>query len=395
MKITKVDIYLLDATAQRASRRPICCRVWTDEGIYGDGEAGIAFDYAAPAGIGMLQDISRLVIGMDPMRVDELWQRMYKVSFWGQGGGPVVFSAISAIDIALMDIKGKALQVPIYELLGGKVHDSVRCYASQLQFGWNEDVGPRGSAQEYADICKLAMEDGYDAVKVDFTMYDRDKREISYQDCEGFLSNDFYAMVEERIAAIREACGPVDLLMENHGRTDVTSAIRLGELCDKYHFYALEEPTTPLRPEFQRLVREKVRTPLAAGERLYTRWQFLNYFKENSIQLAQPDACNCGGISECHKIRTMAEAFDVKAQIHCAGGPIATAAALQVSAATTNFAIYEHHFRSTQPAIIWLGKYNDQPKNGRFWIPDRPGLGQELSEAAIAEALVHVTVDQP
>ena len=248
MKITKVDIYLLDATAQRASRRPICCRVWTDEGIYGDGEAGIAFDYAAPAGIGMLQDISRLVIGMDPMRVDELWQRMYKVSFWGQGGGPVVFSAISAIDIALMDIKGKALQVPIYELLGGKVHDSVRCYASQLQFGWNEDVGPRGSAQEYADICKLAMEDGYDAVKVDFTMYDRDKREISYQDCEGFLSNDFYAMVEERIAAIREACGPVDLLMENHGRTDVTSAIRLGELCDKYHFYALEEPTTPLRP---------------------------------------------------------------------------------------------------------------------------------------------------
>ena len=89
MKITKVDIYMLDATAQRASRRPICCRVWTDEGFYGDGEAGIAFDYAAPAGIGMLQDISRLVIGKDPMRTDELWERMFKVSFWGQGGGPV------------------------------------------------------------------------------------------------------------------------------------------------------------------------------------------------------------------------------------------------------------------------------------------------------------------
>ena len=85
MKITKVDIYMLDATAQRASRRPICCRVWTDEGFYGDGEAGIAFDYAAPAGIGMLQDISRLVIGKDPMRTDELWERMFKVSFWGQG----------------------------------------------------------------------------------------------------------------------------------------------------------------------------------------------------------------------------------------------------------------------------------------------------------------------
>lgn len=167
MKITKVDIYMLDATAQRASRRPICCRVWTDEGFYGDGEAGIAFDYAAPAGIGMLQDISRLVIGKDPMRTDELWERMFKVSFWGQGGGPVVFAAISAIDIALMDIKGKVLNVPVYELLGGKVNDSIRCYASQLQFGWNEDVGPRGTAKEYADICKYAMEDGYDAVKLD------------------------------------------------------------------------------------------------------------------------------------------------------------------------------------------------------------------------------------
>ena len=169
---------MLDATAQRASRRPICCRVWTDEGFYGDGEAGIAFDYAAPAGIGMLQDISRLVIGKDPMRTDEVWERMFKVSFWGQGGGPVVFAAISAIDIALMDIKGKVLNVPVYELLGGKVNDSIRCYASQLQFGWNEDVGPRGTAKEYADICKYAMEDGYDAVKLDFTLYDRDKKDI-------------------------------------------------------------------------------------------------------------------------------------------------------------------------------------------------------------------------
>ena len=113
MKITKVDIYMLDATAQRARRRPICCRVWTDDGFYGDGEAGIAFDYAAPAGIGMLQDISRLIIGKDPMRTDELWERMFKISFWGQGGGPVVFAAISAIDIALMDIKGKVLNVPM------------------------------------------------------------------------------------------------------------------------------------------------------------------------------------------------------------------------------------------------------------------------------------------
>ena len=257
---------MLDATAQRASRRPICCRVWTDEGFYGDGEAGIAFDYAAPAGIGMLQDISRLVIGKDPMRTDELWERMFKVSFWGQGGGPVVFAAISAIDIALMDIKGKVLNVPVYELLGGKVNDSIRCYASQLQFGWNEDVGPRGTAKEYADICKYAMEDGYDAVKLDFTLYDRDKKDIPNRDCEGFVSTDFYNMVEERIVAIREACGNVDIIMENHGRTDVTSGIKLGELCDKYNFYALEEPCTPLRPEFQKLISDPEQKEYVYGD---------------------------------------------------------------------------------------------------------------------------------
>lgn len=157
MKITKVDIYMLDATAQRASRRPFAAASGRTRASTGTAKRASPFDYAAPAGIGMLQDISRLIIGKDPMRTDELWERMFKISFWGQGGGPVVFAAISAIDIALMDIKGKVLNVPIYELLGGKVNDSIRCYASQLQFGWNEDVGPRGTAKEYADICKYAM----------------------------------------------------------------------------------------------------------------------------------------------------------------------------------------------------------------------------------------------
>lgn len=274
----------------------------------GDGEAGIAFDYAAPAGIGMLQDISRLIIGQRPDAHGRALGAHVQNQLLGPGRRPVVFAAISAIDIALMDIKGKVLNVPIYELLGGKVNDSIRCYASQLQFGWNEDVGPRGTAKEYADICKYAMSEGYDAVKLDFTMYDRDKKDIPNRDCEGFISNDFYKMVEERIAAIREECGDVDIIMENHGRTDVTSAIKLGELCDKYNFYALEEPATPLRPEFQKLIREKVRTPLAAGERLYTRWQFLNYFKDNSHP-----ACAAG----CLQLRRH---FRMQENLHHGGG---------------------------------------------------------------------------
>jgi len=394
MIITKVDIYMLDAGAQRASRRPVCCRVHTDEGIYGDGEAGIAFDYAAPSGIGMLQDLSRLIIGEDPMRVDALWEKLFKLSFWGQGGGPVVFAAMSAIDIALMDIKGKALNVPIYELIGGKYRDKVRCYASQLQFGWNDRIGPWGRKEEYAEICQYAMEEGYDAVKIDFALYDRDGKETNFQDVEGFISYDLYEMVEERIVAIREACGKLDIIMENHGRTDSISAIRLGELCDKYHMYCLEEPTTLLNTEFQSRVQKRIKTPIGSGERIYTRWQYLNFFRDNSIQLVQPDACNCGGITEGKKICDMAHAFDVKAQIHCAGGPISTAAALQLTAAITNFAIYEHHFRSTQPSIACLGKYDYQPVKGKYSIPDLPGLGQELSDFAIKTALAHVTVTE-
>jgi L-alanine-DL-glutamate epimerase-like enolase superfamily enzyme len=387
MKITRIDIYMLDAGAQRAKRRPVCCRISTDEGICGDGEAGIAFGLSAPAGIGVIQDLATVLIGMNPMRVDAIWEKLFKESFWGQGGGPVFFSGMSAIDIALMDIKGKALGVPVYELLGGKYRDKLRCYASQLQFGWNESIGPFGPKEEYAAIAKYAMDDGYDAIKVDFTWFDRNRRAIDFDKCEGFLSLDFLRMVEERMAAIRETCGNVDMIMENHARTDTISSIKLGELCDKYGIYAYEEPTSLLNLDALKNVQARVKTPIAAGERIYTRWQYINFFKNNAIQLVQPDACNCGGITECKKICDMAHAFDVKAQIHCAGGPISTAAAI------TNFAIYEHHFRSTQPSVTALGKYDYQPKDGMYEIPNLPGIGQEMSEFAIESALAHVTVE--
>jgi len=398
MKITKVDVYMLDAGEQRNSRRPICCRIHTDEGIYGDGEAGIAFDYSAPAGIGMIKDLSRLIIGEDPMRIDYIWEKLLKYSFWGQGAGPVLYSGMSAIDIALTDIKGKALHIPCYELLGGKFRSELRCYASQLQFGWTTMIGPFGKKEDYVKVTKHAMSEGYDAVKIDFTMYDRDGKYIprlvnGNATCEGFISRDFYKMVEERLEAIREECPDVDIIVENHGRTDTTSAIRLGQLCDKYDCYAYEEPTMLQNVDFQREVRSRVNTPIGSGERIYTRWGFLNFFRTNSIQLVQPDACNCGGMSETKKICDMAHAFDIKAQIHCAGSPISTAAALHLSAAITNFAIYEHHFRSTQPAITVLGKYDYQPQNGIYKVPDLPGLGQELSDYAIKTALEHVTIE--
>lgn len=395
MKITKVDVYMLDATVQRASRRPIIARIHTDEGIYGDGEAGIALGTGAPAAFGMVQDLSRLIIGMDPMNNEQIWHRMFKSSFWGMGGGPVVFAGISALDIALWDIKGKALGVPVYQLLGGKCRDSVRCYASQLQFGWYEKIGPWGKTEDYVKIVEFALSQGYDCVKIDFTQFDKDGNRLPTTAAEGILTRPFINMIDERMGAIRKELGyNFDIIVENHCRTDAISGVMIGELCDKYKVMAYEEPTVPLNPEMHKVVRSKVRTPIASGERIFGRWGFYNFFKNDAVQLIQPDICNCGGLTEGKKICDLAEIFDATVQAHCAGSPISTAAALQLEACIPNFCIHEHHFRSTQPALTVLCKYDYQPKNGQYKIPDLPGIGQEMSQHAIDTALMHVCIDE-
>jgi L-alanine-DL-glutamate epimerase-like enolase superfamily enzyme len=396
MKITKVDIYLLDAGDQRASRKPIVCRVHTDEGIYGDGEAGVAYGSGASAAFGMIKDLATLLIGKDPMNVGPAWDTLFKHTFWGQGGGTIVFSGISALDVALMDIKGKALNIPCYQLLGGKYRDELRCYASQLQFGWTSKIGPYGKVEDYIMITEHALSEGYDAIKIDFTMYDKNAARWPKEKVEGILSFDTISLIEERMAGIRNSCGyGFDIIVENHCRTDAPGAIAIGELCDKYKVFAYEEVTTMLYPEVHRMVREKVKTPIAAGERIYSRWGYMNFFKDNSIQLIQPDVCNCGGLSEAKKICDLAQIFDVTVQAHCAGAPISTAAALHLEAAIPNFCIHEHHFRSTQEALTVLCKYDYQPVNGKYHVPDLPGIGQELSDYAIKTALAHDVVDTP
>ena len=395
MKITKVDVYMLDAGVQRASRRPIIARIHTDEGIYGDGEAGIALGTGAPAAFGMVEDLARLIIGLDPMNTEFIFHRLLKSSFWGMGGGPIVFAGISALDIALMDIKGKALGVPVYQLLGGKCRDEMRCYASQLQFGWVDKLGPYGKTEDYVSIVEYALSQGYDCVKIDFTQFDREGKRMSTTAAEGILSRPFIDMVDERMGAIRDNCGwDFDIIVENHCRTDAISGTMIGELCDKYKVMAYEEPAMPLNPDMHKVIREKSKTPIATGERVFGTWGFYNFFKQDAVQLIQPDICNCGGLTEGKKICDMAAVFDATVQAHCAGSPISTAAALHLEAAIPNFCIHEHHYRSTQPALTVLCKYDYQPKNGKYTVPELPGLGQEMSQYAMDTALRHVCVDE-
>jgi L-alanine-DL-glutamate epimerase-like enolase superfamily enzyme len=141
-------------------------------------------------------------------------------------------------------------------------------------------------------------------------------------------------------------------------------------------------------------VHEKIKTPIASGERIFGRWNYMNNFIENNVQLLQPDVCNCGGLTEAKKICDMAQVFDVTVQVHCAGSPVATAVALHLEAAIPNFCIHEHHFRSTQPDLTRLCTYDYQPVNGKYTVSDLPGLGQEINQFAIDTALMHVTVDR-
>jgi L-alanine-DL-glutamate epimerase-like enolase superfamily enzyme len=176
MKITSVDVIALEKDPGCLSR-PVLCRVNTDQGIYGLGEAGVAIGSGAPAAFAHIKDIAPMIIGMDPWHHEVIWEKLFRQSFWAQGNGAIVMAAISAIDIAVWDIKAKAANVPLYKLLGGKHRDKLRSYASQLQFGWKVDKfipfkGARGDPAFYGETARKAVEDGYDAVKTYFMRFD-------------------------------------------------------------------------------------------------------------------------------------------------------------------------------------------------------------------------------
>ena len=247
MKITQIDI-MTPRIQENPMWRPILCRIHTDEGIYGDGEAALAYGIASPAAAGMIRDLATLIIGMDPLDSEVIWDKLYKSTFWGQNGGPVVFAGISALDIALWDIKGKAFNVPVYKLLGGKRRDNLRTYASQLQFGWSDHAETLTTLDEYREVSKKAVAEGYDAIKIDFLTYaPEDGRRYTDEDCTRLLSPKLVDVVESRVAAVREAIGPnVDIIMENHSRPDAQSAVQLGRAVQKYNIFYFEEPNTPL-----------------------------------------------------------------------------------------------------------------------------------------------------
>ncbi len=390
MKIVSVDIIDVKNPLQSAVAkwRPVVVRINTDEGISGFGEVGLAYGVGASAGFGMAKDLARLLIGEDPMRSEYLWDKMQKKTFWGQGGGTVVSAGMSALDIALWDIKGKALNAPVYQLLGGKCRDELRTYASQLQFGWGnaEKKEILITPEQYAKAAEKALEDGYDAIKVDVNEIDMEGR-AKKRNLYGCFTRRDLMVGYNRIKAIRDAVGDkIDIILEAHALTDVTSAIEFGHMVEEFRIAAYEEPVMSLNPQCLKAVKDNVNIPIAAGERVYTRWGYKTFFEQRIIDLIQPDLGTCGGISEAKKIADMGHVYDTTCQIHVCAGPIMTAAALQVECVIPNFGIHELHRYALLDGNRRTCKYDYLPKNGKYTVPDLPGIGQELTDESIAES---------
>jgi galactonate dehydratase len=268
MKITGIKIYLIAS----GKLHPVIVEIATDEGAAGIGEAAIAYGLGGTAAAGMIKDVAeRMLIGRDPFRIEELWSEMYDHSFWAKGGGPIVFAAISAVEQALWDIKGRALGVPIYELLGGRLRDRVRVYAN----GW---YGEARTPAELAKAAEQPLRDGYDALKC-YPLaqpHQHGLRHVTHR----AVDREFANLAFEKISALRKAVGPqIEIMLDLSGGLTTDETIRLCRRFEELDIVWIEEPADPFDIGALKKISEHVDIPVAVGERIYTRHGFRKIFE--------------------------------------------------------------------------------------------------------------------
>ncbi len=372
MKITEVEIYEVHYE-KTPNWHPVLIRIHTDEGISGVGEVALAYGVGGSAGAGMVKNLAEaFLIGADPMRIEHLWDTMYRKTFWGQGGGPVIFGGMSAIDHALWDIKGKALGVPVYELLGGRCHDRLLAYAN----GWYHDYN---AGEEWAEPIGKIKADGWKAVKFDPFR----KRPDGVNEYSGrALSKDREDLAVERVAAVREAGGDDFMIcVEVHGNLGTMSAIGAGRRLAEFNPFFYEEAVDANNVESMRKVAQNVQIPIAAGERLYTRYGFRPYLEGQILDIIQPDLGLAGGISEVKKIASFAETYNIHVQPHNCATPVLTAVSVQLDACIPNFIIQETFpYRPAEYYEVVLNPLEKQVVESYLPIPTEPGLGVELND---------------
>lgn len=356
MKVTDVKTFVVDCFRTNW----VFVKVYTDEGIDGVGEATL--EYKEKALEGAVEHIRDYLVGKNPLEIEKHYHDIYRDAYWR--GGAVLMSALSAVEMALWDILGKSLGVPVYQLLGGKIRDDVRIYVN----GWFS--GAR-TPEQFAEKAKIAVQRGVTAMKWD--PFGKSYLEISNEDLDTALAC---------IGAVRDAVGPkVDLLIEGHGRFNVPTGIKIAKELEQFKPMWFEEPTPPDNVEALKAVRDKSPVAISAGERLYTLRGFHELFRLRAADYIQPDISHTGGLMELKKIAAAADSHYIAFAPHNPSGPVANAASLQLAACCPNFSILEIMYSD----VTWRKDVVNEElyyKDGRITIPDKPGLGIEIDEAA-------------
>lgn len=356
MRVTDIKTFTVDCFRTNW----VFVKVYTDEGIDGVGEATL--EYKEKALWGAVEHIREYLVGKDPRDIELHWHTIYRDAYWR--GGAVLMSALSAVECALWDILGKSLNVPVYRLLGGKANDKVRIYVN----GW---FAGAKTPREFGEKAKAAVARGVTAMKWD--PFGKNYLEISNKELDTAL---------ECVAEVRAAVGKdVDLLIEGHGRFNIATGIKIARELEQFKPMWFEEPVPPDNLDALREVKSKSPVAISAGERLYTRWGYKQMFDLAAADFIQPDISHAGGISELKKIAAEAEYRYIGFAPHNPSGPVANAATLQLAAACPNFSILEIMYSDVE----WRREITNESleyENGYIMIPDAPGLGIEIDEAA-------------
>jgi galactonate dehydratase len=357
MKIGKIETFYV-------APRWLFVRVESDDGAVGWGEASL--EGHAEAVDGAFEALRDKFTGADPFRIEDIWQVGYRSGFYR--GGPVLMSALAGLDQALWDLKGRTLNLSVWQMLGGRVRDKIRAYA------WIGGDRPN----EIAEAAKARAGQGFSAVKMNAT-----------PEMDWIGTPRLFDEVLERVKAAQAA--GVDVGLDFHGRVHRPLAKQLAKVLEPLGLLFIEEPLLSENPEGLRQIAGLTSIPIALGERLYSRWDFKPFFESGAVDIIQPDVSHAGGITEVRKIAAMAEAYDIAVAPHCPLGPLALASCLQVAACSPNVAIQEmslgiHYNVGADLFTYCRDKQQLTPQDGYLAIPAGPGLGVDIDEDAVRES---------
>ncbi|MEA5014199.1 MAG: galactonate dehydratase [Candidatus Limiplasma sp.] len=353
MKITDVKAYTMDAFRTNWT----FIKVETDEGLYGWGEASLGTREKALEGC--VEDLKRHVVGRNPIDIEKMLFEVYRDSYWKDGS--VFLSALSGIEIAMWDIVGKHYHTPVCNLLGGRIRERVTMYAN----AWF--TGAR-TPEDFARKAKETVALGIKALKWD--PFGKAHMTMTLQEMDQAVAC---------VGAVRDAVGPhVELLIECHGRFNPYTAIEISRQLAPFRPMLMEEPVQPDNLDSLARVHRRSLVPIAAGERIYSKYMFRDALSKNALDIAQPDIFHTGGILESKKIAAMCEADHIPVSFHNPSGPISNAAILQLAACVPNFLIHEimltdssFRFGITDEEVVY--------ENGEILIPSKPGLGIDVN----------------